>query len=466
MINNLEEISIFIKKNNSFLYFKYLNNFLKNLKIIDINLNKKVIEQTGGLGFSGLMNVGKSLGSKTINNELKNNIKSQEHKYAKDGLKTRSRVFPQNGFNKSKKKELAHNSFQNFKKIGQDGFDYFKKKGQELAQHGFDNLKSRGQELAQHGFDNLKSRGQELAHNFFDNLKSRGQELAHNSFENLKSYGNHLVAQGHDPRQVFEHLKNESFDNLKTQGQEFLNDAFNNLKSYGDHLLEQGFHPDHVLEHLENYVDQVHHQMASEPIENHMEPNNQYLIEPEMQHDMIEKLPDTYVDNPGFTSDKINTYTIIEGTILYHASTQKKGFNTNNIMLGNDNIISFFTPNFRLASDNIGGCNIDKQNGYIHVFRVIQDIPNIFIKLPYDMDNNMDLSELSNKFCSGNQKFNGIGFFYPQNNIKMFSNSFYDDNDFDYYSEFGICNPNPFLEYLYTQNCMSLRKLSEPYRFY
>ena len=43
-------------------------------------------------------------------------------------------------------------------------------------------------------------------------------------------------------------------------------------------------------------------------------------------------------------------------------------------------IIIFFTPNFRLASDRIQGCSIDKQKGYIHAFEVIQDIPNIFIK--------------------------------------------------------------------------------------
>ena len=40
-----------------------------------------------------------------------------------------------------------------------------------------------------------------------------------------------------------------------------------------------------------------------------------------------------------------------------------------------------------------------------------------------------------------------------------------DLDDENYYSEFALCNPNDYLIYLYTQKCMSLRKLSQPYRF-
>ena len=200
----------------------------------------------------------------------------------------------------------------------------------------------------------------------------------------------------------------------------------------------------------------------------------------------INKLPDMYLQNPPYTSNQINTYTIKEGTILYHATTNKKGFNTNELNLGQDKLINFFTPNFRLASDKIEGCSIDKQNGFIHVFRVIKDIPNIYIKLPYDIANDINTGLLASEFCSGNQNYYGIGFFYPKNNIEMFSNNSYQNNQnnqynqYDqtqqfqtqilensdqYYSEFGLCNPKPYLEYLYSQRCQSLRKLSDPYRF-
>jgi hypothetical protein len=38
-------------------------------------------------------------------------------------------------------------------------------------------------------------------------------------------------------------------------------------------------------------------------------------------------------------------------------------------------------------------------------------------------------------------------------------------DDDNYYSEFALCAPNDYLTYLYSQKCMSLRKLSQPYRF-
>lgn len=206
------------------------------------------------------------------------------------------------------------------------------------------------------------------------------------------------------------------------------------------------------------------------------------MIQQIFQPSNIEKLPDMYLQNPPYTSNQINTYTIKEGTILYHATTNKKGFNTTELNLGQDKLINFFTPNFRLASDKIEGCSVDKQNGFIHVFRVIKDIPNIYIKLPYDIADDINTGLLASEFCSGNQNYYGIGFFYPKNNIEMFSNNPYQYNQYNqyqqsqfqtqilenpdqYYSEFGLCNPKPYLEYLYSQRCQSLRKLSDPYRF-
>ncbi len=123
---------------------------------------------------------------------------------------------------------------------------------------------------------------------------------------------------------------------------------------------------------------------------------------------------------PEYTSDNVETYTIPEGTILYHATTNKKGYNTNYLKFGKDKIINFFTPNFNLATSGIKNCSIDNQNGYIHVFKVKKSIPNIYIKLPYDITDDLDTEKLSDEFCSQSQKYYGIGFFYPKNNIEMF----------------------------------------------
>lgn len=185
-------------------------------------------------------------------------------------------------------------------------------------------------------------------------------------------------------------------------------------------------------------------------------------------------MPDVYLPKPNFMNSDTEKYVIKKGTILYHSTVNKRGFNTKNVKLGNDNLISFFTPNFRLASDTIQGCSIEKQKGFIHVFEVTKDIPDIYIKLPYDTDEDLNLDDLKNKFCNGTEYYKGVGFFYPKNEIEMFNNTManprieeihenLDDNN--YYSEFALCSPGDYLSYLYSQKCMSLRKLSKPYRF-
>lgn len=211
-----------------------------------------------------------------------------------------------------------------------------------------------------------------------------------------------------------------------------------------------------------------------------------------------EQVPQPIPQYPPMPSNQISTFTIPAGTILYHATTKRKGFNTQYMELGNDKLILFFSPNFRLASDKIEGCSLDKQNGFIHVFRVVRDIPNIYVKLPYDLSDDTDMDMLENNFCSGTNKFSGVGFFYPKSNIEMFSDpnivsnasmSNYQNQSFpptqyqyqyqnqyqpnptptfnfeNYYAEFGLCNPKSYLEYVYSQKCQSLKKLSDPYRF-
>jgi hypothetical protein len=187
-------------------------------------------------------------------------------------------------------------------------------------------------------------------------------------------------------------------------------------------------------------------------------------------------MPDMFLPKPSFATGDIknNTYTIPKGTILYHANKEKRGFNPNEIKLGKDKLISFFTPNLRLASDKIEGCSIDNQKGYIHVFITKEDIREIVIKLAYDTNEELNIEDLRNKFCNGEQYYKGVGFFYPKNEIELFNNSILNErteeihenlNDNNYYSEFALCSPSDYLEYIYTQKCMSLRKLSEPYRF-
>ena len=48
--------------------------------------------------------------------------------------------------------------------------------------------------------------------------------------------------------------------------------------------------------------------------------------------------------------------------------------------------------------------------------------PNIYIKLPYDTEDNINVESLFNQFCAGSKQYNGVGFFYPKNEIEVFSN--------------------------------------------
>ncbi len=196
------------------------------------------------------------------------------------------------------------------------------------------------------------------------------------------------------------------------------------------------------------------------------------FIKREICDNYMSMFPNMYLPKPNFVSGEIKTYTIPKGTVLYHSVDNKRGFNTNNIQLGNNGTIIFFTPNFRLASDRIQGCSIDKQKGYIHAFEVIQDIPNIYIKLPYDTSEDVSIETLKQEFCGGTGSYNGVGFFYPKNEIELFNKTILSSESIVtslteeyFYSEFGLCNPTPYIKYLYSQKCQSLRKLSQPYRF-
>lgn len=158
---------------------------------------------------------------------------------------------------------------------------------------------------------------------------------------------------------------------------------------------------------------------------------------------------------------RMETYTIKKGTILYHGSKSKETFNPFNIKLGSSNLIVFFSPDEELASRTYGSCvNFPVENGYLHKFKVSKDIENIIILSVYDLDNTDTIKKFEDRFCSRNNVYDmvldGIGFFYPsdaQDNPKKFT------------SEFALCNPNAYLEYMNTQRCISRQTLGEPYKF-
>ncbi len=283
-----------------------------------------------------------------------------------------------------------------------------------------------------------------------------------------------------------EHCNEDGLEPIKVVPQ-FINKNINPVIQ-NDLALEQ--QKEQIIENLEEETGKDRKEIEEAVDESIKEElNNSQMIENTMGNPMMGNqmmgnpsqpmFLNKFLAKPDFVSNQIKTYTIQKGINLYYASNNKKGFNPENIQLGNDNLISFFTPNFKLASDRIGSCDINNPNGYIHAFEVVQDIPNIYVKLPYDTDYDYTLRSLYDKFCAGSTQYNGVGFFYPKNEIEVFSNILTNQNqnyqnyqnmgfqslpEENFYSEFGICNPTPYLKYLYSCKCQGLRQLSSTYR--
>ena len=165
---------------------------------------------------------------------------------------------------------------------------------------------------------------------------------------------------------------------------------------------------------------------------------------------------------------KTQLFTIPTGTIIYHGSLNKEAFNPFDIRLGDDRLVSYFSQSKRLAADYIIGCALyPTKSGFLHKFRVKKDISKILIISPHERQSHWTLRFIEDSFCS--RKFriqlDGIGFFFPKKQELGFREGQNAEQRIDFDSEFAICNPNEFLEYISTQRCVSMRKLTPAYSF-
>ena len=169
----------------------------------------------------------------------------------------------------------------------------------------------------------------------------------------------------------------------------------------------------------------------------------------------------------------LTLYTIPEGTLLYQGS-EVETFSPFNIKVGNgDERVSFFSPNKRMSIDYVKGCaTYPTESGYLHMFRTKKSIERILIVSSFEKRSNWTNDYIDNSFCRNyNIPINGIGFFFPygvesdkQNDTETLAKSTTEQKMlFD--SEFALCNPNEYLDYVNTQRCQSMRKLSPPYHF-
>ena len=121
---------------------------------------------------------------------------------------------------------------------------------------------------------------------------------------------------------------------------------------------------------------------------------------------------------------KTTLFTIPKGSLLYHGSLNKESFNPYDIRLGDDKLVSYFSPNKRLAADYIVGCALyPNKAGFLHKFRVKKDIEKILIISTHEKQAHWTLSCIDESFCS--RKFriqlDGIGFFFARRDEKDFT---------------------------------------------
>lgn len=148
-------------------------------------------------------------------------------------------------------------------------------------------------------------------------------------------------------------------------------------------------------------------------------------------------------------------YTIPKGVILYHGTKSYDTFDPYNIKLGNINLVAFFSPQAEWASSHMSNCITS--SGYIHAFKVKKSIDKILILSPYSLKNKWTLDNIEYNYCDGNSGLNGVGFFI-KDNVPIV--------DIDpYSSEFALCNPDEFLDYMYSKRCIIPRTLSKVYDF-
>jgi hypothetical protein len=155
------------------------------------------------------------------------------------------------------------------------------------------------------------------------------------------------------------------------------------------------------------------------------------------------------------------TYTIPKGTILFHGSMNIDTFDPFDIQLA-DVDLAYFSQNRKFAADHIMSCsNYPLQRGYLHAFRVKEDIPKVVIMSIFKRREEWTMNWLYDHFCSGKShpRYRGVGFFFPRGGKKSATE---DAGNPAFDSEFILCNPSEYLEYINTSRCIAMRRLSKP----
>ena len=150
----------------------------------------------------------------------------------------------------------------------------------------------------------------------------------------------------------------------------------------------------------------------------------------------------------------LNLYTIPANTTLFHGTKTVSTFDPKKVNVGDESFVAFFSPNKEFAVSYIGNCaRFPTEEGYVHEFVVKSDINNVYILSSHDKDVVRDSVSANKLYCNAPQdrsgiKLNGVGFFVGNTQTGATE------------SEFAICNPGAYLEYVGTYRCIGPHQLS------
>lgn len=214
--------------------------------------------------------------------------------------------------------------------------------------------------------------------------------------------------------------------------------------------------------------------------------NNEYVPSKSPYIDTIQSISPpivtTYQMAPGigdvtFTNIHHHTnylITIPDQINLYHGSETISGFSSNDIQLEKNTTMALFSNNIFLAGAKMADCShYPLRDGWLHSFRVTKPIERVRIISPGEIrKDNANLIDLEDIYCHGKNgrdktseldkgRFDGVAFYLERQNYEAKLNG----PSKVYDLVIGICNPNKYLSYVETRQCIGPYKLSSPNNF-
>lgn len=212
---------------------------------------------------------------------------------------------------------------------------------------------------------------------------------------------------------------------------------------------------------------------SQQPITNTFQPSqistptqfqqNSNIPNSQMTNILSDMIPQSPLNRTGndvlFTTNNVSSMSYItlpENINIYYGTTRLNTFDPNDIKLSDNTLLALFSNNPKLAADNFMSCsNFPGTKGYLHQFRIKKDIPYIQLIHSASLNDNYSLTQLDKTFCqrSQNPKLNGFAY-----SIKRLGN--FNTETYDYI--IGLCNPNEYLEYVSSSNCIGKHRLTTP----